>query len=79
LHLEGDTDVVGVLIELVKIDRQRRASSDSVPLPFRADHGQQLLNDIDRKAQAGYPAIGRLRGLAELRGVIRATERLIAI
>lgn len=78
LHMEGDTDVVGVLIELVKIDRQRTPLSDSSPLPFRADHGQQLLNDIDRKAQAGYPAIGRLRGLAELRGALRATERLMA-
>jgi mannonate dehydratase len=79
LHMEGDTDVVGVLIELVKIERQRRLSSDFSPLPFRADHGQQLLNDIDRKAQAGYPAIGRLRGLAELRGALRATEHLMAI
>ncbi|MGD0479916.1 MAG: mannonate dehydratase [Terracidiphilus sp.] len=78
LHLEGDTDVVGVLIELAKIERQRRASSHSASLPFRADHGQQLLNDIDRKAQAGYPAIGRLRGLAELRGALRAIERLTA-
>jgi mannonate dehydratase len=78
LHMEGDTDVVGVLIELVKIDRQRTPLSDSSPLPFRADHGQQLLNDINRKAQAGYPAIGRLRGLAELRGALRATERLMA-
>lgn len=77
-HLEGDTDVVGVLIELVKIEQRRAALNDFIPLPFRCDHGQQLLDDLDRKAHPGYPAIGRLRGLAELRGVLRATERLLA-
>jgi mannonate dehydratase len=46
-------------------------------LPFRPDHGQQLLTDRERHAQAGYPAIGRLRGLAELRGVMRACERFL--
>jgi mannonate dehydratase len=76
-HLEGDADLVGVIIELVKLERRRRSAGDARPLPFRADHGQQLLNDIERKAQPGYPAIGRLRGLSELCGVMRATERLL--
>ncbi|HEX4156140.1 MAG TPA: mannonate dehydratase [Acidobacteriaceae bacterium] len=78
-HLEGDTDVIGVTVELVKEERRRRSLGDSGPLPFRPDHGQQLLNDIKRKAQAGYPAIGRLRGLAELRGIIFTAERLLSL
>ena len=76
-HLEGDADLVAIVIELVKQERQRRSRGDLRPLPFRSDHGQQLLNDADRHAQAGYPAIGRLRGLAELRGVQKAVERLL--
>lgn len=76
-HLEGDADLVDMVIELVKEERRRRAAGDERSLPFRADHGQQLLNDKDRNAQAGYPAIGRLRGLAELRGLMLACERLL--
>jgi mannonate dehydratase len=76
-HLEGDADLIDIVIELVKEERRRSAAGDSVSLPFRPDHGQQLMNDKDRNAQAGYPAIGRLRGLAELRGVMRTCERLL--
>lgn len=77
-HLEGDSDVISIMIELVRHEKVRRAAGDSVTLPFRADHGQQLLNDRERRAQAGYPAVGRLRGLAELRGVMRATEHFLS-
>ena len=76
-HLEGDADLVAVVAELVRERRRRSRAGDAVPLPFRPDHGQKLLNDYERKAQAGYPAIGRLRGLAELRGVMRATEQYL--
>jgi mannonate dehydratase len=76
-HLEGDADLIDMVIVLVEEERRRRAAGDMRPLPFRPDHGQQLLNDRERHAQAGYPAIGRLRGLAELRGVMRACERLL--
>ncbi len=76
-HLEGDADLVEIVIELVKEEQRRRTAGDPQSLPFRPDHGQQLLTDKDRGAQAGYPAIGRLRGLAELRGVMRACERLL--
>lgn len=76
-HLEGDADLIDMVIALVKEERRRNAKGDMMLLPFRADHGQQLLNDRERNAQAGYPAIGRLRGLAELRGVLRACERLL--
>jgi len=76
-HLEGDADLISVVIELVREENRRIAAGDTIGLPFRADHGQQLLNDRERGAQAGYPAIGRLRGLAELRGVMRTTERFL--
>lgn len=78
-HLEGDADLIDIVMALVHEERRRRKEGDERPLPFRADHGQQLLNDGERRAQAGYPAIGRLRGLAELRGAMRACERLLPI
>jgi mannonate dehydratase len=76
-HLEGDADLVGIVIELVKEERRRNATGDKAPLPFRADHGQELLDDPQRGAHSGYPAVGRLRGLAELRGAMRTAERLL--
>jgi mannonate dehydratase len=76
-HLEGDADLVAVMMELVKEERRRKAQSIDAPLPFRADHGQELLNDFERNAYPAYPAVGRLRGLAELRGSMRAIERML--
>ncbi len=75
-HLEGDADPVGVICELVTEERRRRENGDESALPFRSDHGHKLLSDAGRKSVPGYPAVGRLRGLAELRGVIRAVETL---
>ncbi|MGO4517711.1 mannonate dehydratase [Terriglobus sp. 2YAB30_2] len=76
-HLEGDADLIGIIVELVKEKRRREFAGDHFHLPFRADHGQELLNDRERNAAPGYPAIGRLRGLAELRGAFTMAERLI--
>lgn len=76
-HLEGDADLIGILIEIVKEERRRQSQGDTSPLPFRADHGQELLNDRERAAAPGYPAVGRLRGLAELRGALLMAERLL--
>lgn len=76
-HLEGDADLIGIVAEIVKEARRRIASGDPFRIPFRADHGQELLNDRERAAAPAYPAVGRLRGLAELRGAIRMAERLI--
>lgn len=75
-HLEGDADLVEIVMELIKEERRRLAAGDRMRLPFRADHGQELLTDRERGAHPGYPAVGRLRGLAELRGVTRTCERL---
>jgi mannonate dehydratase len=74
---DGDVDMVAVIKELVLEERRRvtegRADAE---IPMRPDHGHQILDDIGRKSNPGYPAIGRLRGLAELRGVMRAVAAL---
>ena len=66
-HLEGDVDLVNVIEELLQAESKR-----DVELPFRADHGHALLDDIRGDFQPGYTLIGRLRGLSELRGIIAA-------
>ncbi|MDB6178675.1 mannonate dehydratase [Paracoccus sp. Z330] len=72
-HLDGDVDMVEIVRAALEIQRSR-----GVILPFRPDHGHQLLDDHRRPGGApGYPAIGRLRGLAELRGVMHAVERFL--
>jgi mannonate dehydratase len=72
-HLAGQADMVAVLAALLAEEKRRRAEgrSDS-EIPMRPDHGQEILDDLKRGAQPGYPAIGRLKGLAELRGVMMA-------
>lgn len=72
-HLGGGTDMVAVIAAVVEEEARRRASGRAdVSIPFRPDHGQDILDDLKRRAQPGYPAIGRLKGLAELRGIVSA-------
>jgi mannonate dehydratase len=70
-HLDGDVDMVAVLKELVAEDRHRSAADSIV---FRSDHGHRMLDDLNKAVTPGYPAIGRLRGLAELRGILNALD-----
>ncbi|MCQ1766828.1 mannonate dehydratase [Neorhizobium galegae] len=71
-HLEGATDMVAVIAALLSEEARRRGEGrEDHCIPMRPDHGQEILDDLTRGAQPGYPAIGRLKGLAELRGIER--------
>lgn len=70
-HLTGDTDMVDLVAALLQEEERRRgAGMTDWEIPFRPDHGHELLDDASRNTHPGYPLIGRMRGLAELRGVI---------
>ena len=74
-HLGGGTDMVALIAAALAEERRRAAEGRAdVSIPFRPDHGQDILDDLGRHAQPGYPAIGRLKGLAELRGILTALD-----
>jgi mannonate dehydratase len=76
-HLGGDTDMVAVVTALLEEQKRRKDSGDPRwRIPMRPDHGHELLDDVGKRTHPGYPAIGRLKGLAEIRGVMTAVSSL---
>ena len=74
-HLGGDTDMVALIAAILREEARRKAAGrEDHAIPMRPDHGQDILDDLGRRSQPGYPTIGRMKGLAELRGVITALE-----
>lgn len=74
-HLQGDVDMVAVIEVILSEEQRRLRAGDRRPIPMRPDHGHQMLDDLRKKTNPGYSAIGRLKGLAEIRGVELALKR----
>jgi mannonate dehydratase len=77
-HLKGSSDMVGVIRSLLEEEAQRRrAGREDHEIPMRPDHGHLLADDIGRRVNPGYSLVGRLKGLAELRGVVRGLQHAL--
>jgi mannonate dehydratase len=74
-HLEGSANLVEVVKATVNEESRRKSAGISSAIPMRPDHGHKMLDDLRKKTNPGYSAIGRLRGLAELRGVESAISK----
>ena len=74
-HLQGDVDMVAVITAILTEEQRRKLAGDLRPIPMRPDHGHQMLDDLHKKTNPGYSAIGRLKGLAEIRGVELALKK----
>ncbi|MFT4172943.1 MAG: mannonate dehydratase [Rhodocyclaceae bacterium] len=76
-HLQGDVDMVEVVRAIIEEEHRRAGNGDMRLIPMRPDHGHQMLDDLKKKTNPGYSAIGRLKGLAEVRGVETALKRVM--
>lgn len=78
-HLGGDNDMVGIIAAVIAEEQRRKATGRSdCSIPMRPDHGLDILDDLKKTSQPGYPALGRVKGLAEMRGILFALEHVAA-
>ncbi len=74
-HLDGDVDMYNVVNALLKEEKRREDTQQGTLIPMRPDHGHQMIDDLRKQTNPGYSCIGRLKGLAEIRGVELALKR----
>ncbi|MEX1216460.1 mannonate dehydratase [Saccharospirillum sp.] len=76
-HLEGNTNISDVILVLLKEERRRKVQGIGRQIPLRPDHGHQIMDDLRRTSNPGYSALGRMKGLAEIRGVEFALTKYV--
>jgi mannonate dehydratase len=77
-HLDGSADMVAIVEILLREERTAARAGRRAQIPMRPDHGHLLAPDIGKPSNPGYSWAGRMKGLAELRGLMRAVERQIS-
>lgn len=75
-HIESDVNMFAVVKALLALESDRKKSGNMRKIPMRPDHGHQMLDDLHKKTNPGYSAIGRLKGLAEVRGIELAVKHV---
>lgn len=76
-HLEGNTDISDVILILLREEKRRQQAGINKLIPLRPDHGHQIMDDLHRNVKPGYSALGRMKGLAEIRGVEFALKKYV--